>query len=88
MLRGGLKLTAVVLHRQRGSSIPCKRRPMDQVLSSIFWMRKGQPCECVSPVFSIAPWEQLAIKHFRLHRLAGNIASEPMHIRRERPQLP
>jgi hypothetical protein len=47
-LRVGLKLTAVVLRRQRGSSIPNKRRPMDQALSSIFWMQKGQPCKGVS----------------------------------------
>ena len=45
LLRVGLKLTAVVL---RGSSIPNKRRPMDQALSSIFWMQKGQPCKGVS----------------------------------------
>jgi hypothetical protein len=76
MLRVGLKLTAVVLRRQRGSSIPNKRRPMDSTIFDILDAERSALRRRFAGLFHRSRGTA-GHQAFRLHRAVGNIASEP-----------
>ena len=76
LLRVGLKLTAVVLRRQRGSSIPNKRRPMDSTIFDILDAERSVLRRRFAGLFDRSRGTA-GHQAFRLHRTVGNIASKP-----------